>query len=51
MKRKGREEALNNIMDVMGDDVMENVKVYQRHYGEDPSITKLYKVDNVSKLV
>jgi hypothetical protein len=52
MKRRGRrEEALNNIMDVMGDDVMDNIKVYQRHYGEDPSITKLYKVDNVCEIV
>jgi proline-rich protein PRCC len=48
-KRRGREEALNNIVDILGDEVMEDVRVYQRHYGEDPSITKLYKVDN-SKL-
>ena len=26
---------------------MEDVRVYQRHYGEDPSITKLYKPDKV----
>ena len=48
MKRRGREDALNNIVDIIGDEVMEDVKVYRRHYGEDPSITKLYKVDNVS---
>ena len=49
-KRRGREEALNNIVDILGDEVMEDVRVYQRHYGEDPSITKLYKVDNVWNL-
>ena len=27
---------------------MEDVRVYRRHYGEDPSIAKLYKVDGVS---
>ena len=47
-KRKGREDALNNIVDILGDDVMEDVRVYRRHYGEDPSIAKLYKVDGVS---
>ena len=47
MKRRGREDALNNIVDVMGDDVMDDIKVYQRHYGEDPAISKLYKADTV----
>ena len=47
MKRKGRENALNNIVDIAGDDVMDDIKVYQRHYGEDPAIAKLYKSDTV----
>ena len=47
MKRKGREGALNNIVDIVGDDVMDDIKVYQRHYGEDPAIAKLYKSDKV----
>ena len=51
MKRRGREDALNNIMDVLGDDVMEDARTYQRHYGEDPTITKLYKADKVCTFV
>ena len=51
MKRRGKEEALKNILDVQGDDVMENIRVYQRLHGDDPAIVKLYKPDTVCYIV
>lgn len=51
MKRRGKEEALKNILDVQGDDVMENIRVYQRLHGDDPALVKLYKPDTVCYVI